>query len=196
MKYFYSILIGFFLIACGDHSHKNQITYKFTDQEGRSMKIMSDFETFDIFNDIPKPQDIEKTTLIMFLDLNSEDSKNYIVSMNHLRTSFPKVYIATILTQKYPKTEIEEYVQANKVSFPVLNPADNKNLLNDFFKKINESEEKTDPADKAQADQMTSSVKLPFFVMYDRHGKKYQTYSGVIPEEMFDHDIDYLSKKH
>ncbi|MDO7253153.1 hypothetical protein [Helicobacter cappadocius] len=196
MKYFYSLLIVLFFIACTDNAHKNQTTYRFTDQEGQPIKIQTDFNTFDIFSDTPKPQDIEKTTLIMFLDLSSENSKDYILGLNHLTQTFPKAYIIGILTQKYPNTEIDQYIQTNHIHFPILNPTDSKNLLDDFFKKINESDEKVNPTDETQAQQTDTSSKIPFFVLYDKHGKKYQTYTGMIPEEMFAYDIDTLSKKH
>lgn len=194
MKYFYSLLLALFLIACSDNTHKNQITYKFIDQKGQTIKIKSDFNTFDIHTDISKPQDIEKTTFIMFFDLNSSASKDYIISINNLKATFPKAYIIGILTQKYPKEDVENYIRDNNVNFAVLNPNDNKNLFSDFSKKINEENKKTDAADNPDETnaQTNTMIELPFFVLYNRHGEKYQTYSGIIPEEMFDHDINSL----
>lgn len=48
MKYFYSLLLAVFLLGCGESVHKNQITYKFIDQQGQPIKIQSDFDTFEI----------------------------------------------------------------------------------------------------------------------------------------------------
>lgn len=194
MKYFYSLLLAVFLLGCGESVHKNQITYKFTDQQGQPIKIQSDFDTFDIYTDTPKPQDIEKTTFIMFFDLRSPTSKDYIITLNDLETNFPKAYIIGILTQKYSQEEIENYIRENNIHFSILSPSDSKNLFNDFAKKINEDNKKTEQTDHTNEaeTQTTPMMEVPFFVLYNRHGEKYQTYSGVIPEEMFAHDINSL----
>lgn len=209
MKYFYALLLALFLVACGDNGHKNQITYKFTDQQDTPIKIQTDLDTFDIYKDTSNPQDIEKTTFIMFFDLSSSASKNYLTTMNNLTTTFPKAYILGILTQKYSQAEVQDYIQKNHIRFTLLNPKDNKNLFNDFVKKINEENKKADTEDETKENvqkeqntakdgtketdtQANTTIELPFFVLYDRHGKKYQTYTGIIPEEMFAHDIDSL----
>lgn len=194
MKYFYSLLLALFLIACSDNTHKNQIAYKFIDQKGEPIKIKSNFNSFDIHTDTSNPQDIEKTTFIMFFDLSSSASKDYIITINDLKEKFPKAYVIGILTQKYPKEDVENYIQNNNIHFTVLNPSDNKNLFSDFAKKINEENKKTDTADNPDETntQTNTTIELPFFVLYDRHGEKHQTYSGIIPEEMFTHDINSL----
>lgn len=194
MNFFYSLLLALFLIACADSTHKNQITYKFTDQKGEPIKIQSDFNTFDIYTDTSKPQDIEKTTFIMFFDLNSNTSKDYIITINNLEAAFPKAYVVGILTQKYPKEDVQNYIRENNIHFTVLNPSDSKNIFNDFTKKITEENKKTDAADNPDESnaQTNPMIELPFFVLYNRHGEKYQTYSGIIPEEMFAHDINSL----
>ncbi|PAF42593.1 hypothetical protein [Helicobacter sp. 11S03491-1] len=196
MKYFYTLLISLiFLAGCETQNHhKNQITYRFNDQNQNSIRIQTNFDTLNIDTKASREnQDMDKITLIMFLDLNSQNAKDYIFNINHLRLTFPKAYIVGILTNPVPQEQVDEYIQKNQVNFPILNPGDNKNLFFDFAKKINTID---NPPQTQATDAQIPTLEIPYFVLYDKHANKYQTYSGFIPEEMFAYDIGVLSKKY
>ncbi|PAF41639.1 hypothetical protein [Helicobacter sp. 11S02596-1] len=207
MRYFYALIMILVLLSgCTDRGeHKNQVKYTFSDQNGQTFQIQSDFDTLHRHTQDLKEND--NVTFIMFLDLASSDAKDYILHINHLKLTFPKADILGILTQPYSPEEIKDYIQANNVDFTLLNPKDSKNIFNDFAKKVQkngvlkntaqEAKESEENAPKEQnAEEQKLSLKIPYFVLYDKSGKKYQTYSGVVMEEMFAYDINTLLKTH
>ncbi|PAF51266.1 hypothetical protein [Helicobacter sp. 13S00477-4] len=191
MKSFFTFLFLLLMLnACSlDNTHKNQTKYAFIDQNQQNIQFWSNFDTLEI--DTEKSKNINKVTLIMFLNLNSEDVKKYIYSINHLKETFPKVSIIGILTQHFPQQEIDEYIKINNIDFPILNPNDKKNIFTDFTNKINSNESTT-----SNNIEKKSSLEIPYFILYNKNGKKYQTYSGTIVEEIFTHDISTLLKLH
>ncbi|PAF47321.1 hypothetical protein BKH46_04355 [Helicobacter sp. 12S02634-8] len=194
MKYFYGLMVCLVLFwgCSAGGGHKNQTQYTFSDSKGQTFKFWSDFENLELADKSNDPQDDGKIILLMFLDLQSQDSKDYILNIDHLLLTFPQIHIFGILTKPYPKEQITAYIAENQVNFPLLYPSDSKNMLQDF---IRQSEKSQDQTPNPQADS-NISPEIPYFVLYGKHGKKYQTYSGIVMEEMFAHDISTLLKAH
>ncbi|PAF48323.1 hypothetical protein BKH41_06315 [Helicobacter sp. 12S02232-10] len=185
MKYFYGLILVLTLLSgcMSNGDHKNQVKYTFSDQNGQTFKIQSDFDTFNIRTQ--KSEKNDKVTLIMFLDLESQNCKDYILNIDHLKLTFPRASILGILIKPYSQEQISLYAKENNVDFPLLNPTDSKNIFEDFSHKINPPQE-----------EQNTSLEIPYFVLYNKHGKRYQTYSGIVMEEMFAYDIDALLKMH
>lgn len=193
MRVFYSFILAlFFLVACSQENHKGQTTYTFSNQDNQKIKIDSNINHLEVLNKDDKF--LNKIVFIAFFDLDSKEFKNYIHSINNLKATYPKSYFVGILTKNYPQEEINTYIKENNIEFDLLNPNDKKNFFLDFKNKLSNSNK--DDTESNSESKEENLIPLPFFALYGKHGKLYQTYTGIIPEEMFSFDISTLIKKY
>lgn len=142
----------------------------------------------------------DKAIFMMFFDPKSSEAKNYFSNINHLFSNFPKIQILGILTQSKPDENLEAYAKRNDIKFTLLESIDSKNIFADFadFNRLvsTQNQEDThnvhDVSSKDKKIQNLGLPKTPYFVLYDKNGKKFQVYEGIILEEMFAYDISSL----
>lgn len=199
--YFLSaFFIIFFLVACSSENPSKKNSYEFVDQRSQNFKISTDFMTLKTEIKSKDESQDDKVIFVMFFDPKSSEAKNYFSNINHLFSNFPKIQILGILTQSSLDENLEAYAASNGIKFTLLESIDSKNIFADFinFNRLMSTQNQEDihnTQDISSKDKKIQNLELPktpYFVLYDKNGKKFQIYEGIILEEMFTYDISSL----
>lgn len=197
---FFAILL---FAACSFEDKDKKNSYNFIDQHAQNFEISTDFTTLKIkvkspmINKDDKQDD--RVTLVMFFNLESAKAKDYFSNLNHLFSTFPKIRILGISVQSSSHENLDSYAKKNAINFTLLKPIDSKDLFVDLIEFVRlvgtQSQANLDAQEVSLKDEKNQDLELlktPYFILYDKNGKKFQTYSGIILEEMFIHDISVL----
>lgn len=189
--------------ACSFEDKGKKNSYNFIDQRAQNFEISTDFMTLKIKvkNPMTNKDDKQddKVTLVMFFNFESAKAKDYFSNLNHLFSTFPKIRILGVSIQSSSHENLDSYAKENAIDFTLLKPIDSKNLFVDFIEFVRlvgtQNQANLDVQEISLKDEKTQDLELlktPYFILYDKNGKKFQTYSGIILEEMFIHDISAL----
>lgn len=196
--YFLSaFFIVFLLVACSSENPSKKNSYEFVDQHSQNFKILTDFMTLKVEMKSKNDGQDDKVIFMMFFDPKSSEAKNYFSNINHLFGNFPKIQILGILTQSIPDENLQTYAKRNGIKFTLLESIDSKNIFADFNRLMSTQNQEDihnfqDVSSKDKKIQNLELPKTPYFILYDKNGKKFQIYEGIILEEMFAYDISSL----
>ncbi len=117
------------------------------------------------------PESTHKPLFIMVFSLDAP-SAPFITLFNRIQENFKdKVAFLGFLDKAYPQDQIENYTKDHTLHFPMLNPMDST----PFSTPLN-----------------STSWPLPYFLLYDKQGKLYQSYRGALVEEMLTKELQDL----
>lgn len=180
----YILVVGLF-VGCWDNSKRpGEKKYIFQTQNMEKIQIYTNFDFFEAkMNN--KLLD-SKNTLVFFFDLDSVACLEYMEVLKNLQANYGDLRVLAFLNKTSNQQNLEELIKKFEINFLILNPLENKNILRDFAAKIYPNQN----SEKKQQDLRVPN--LPFLILYDRNGKKFEQYEGAVPQEMFMHDLSKI----
>ena len=169
------ILSLFVLSGCSnDVSKKEQSSNKELHAERDNSIVLKDTDGNNI-KIIPKENWFEfegyenKVVIINFFATWCPPCKAEIPHLNNLKKKYKKdvKIISVLLEENKSNEEIKEFMEKNSIEFTITNSISNFKL----------------------AKEIGGVRSIPFMLIYDRNGDYSQHYTGAVPEEMIDIDI-------
>ena len=172
------LVLGLMVLLLFGCSHDGRFDgakrYNFETFEGEKFEVRSNLDYLLISQ---KNKPITKNLLVFFLDLEDANSLEYIQTLKNLQKDYIDLQVVALSVKKLSREKMREFGIKNEINFLLLSPLDSRDMLKDFGVRL-EGE--------------GGSVGLPFLLLYDKGGKKIQSYRGAVPQEMFMFDLSNL----
>ena len=148
--------------------------YVFGTFEGVKFEVRSNLDYLLVAQ---KNKPITKNFLVFFLDLEDINCLEYTQTLKNLQKDYMDLQVVALSVKKLSREKMREFAIKNEINFLLLSPLDSRDMFKDFG---------------ARLEGDGSSVGLPFLLLYDKSGKKIQSYRGAVPQEMFMFDLSNL----
>ncbi|MCE3040350.1 TlpA family protein disulfide reductase [Helicobacter anatolicus] len=171
------------ITGCQNQTKRYGKSYTFQTLEKEKIQIYTDIDFFNLV--FKKKKKNVSNTLVFFFDPKNEACLEYFEVLNNLQAGYGDLQVVGVLNKNIKEEDFADFIEKFQINFLILNPTDNKSILKDFALKISLLSGKED---KIAAEK----IQLPFLLLYDKSGKRFEMYSGAVPQEMFMHDLSNL----
>lgn len=140
-----------------------------TDTQGDEIKVLNPKENQFVFEGFE-----DKIVMVNFFTTWCPPCKAEIPHLNNIQHKYQDdlKIISVLLEENKTHSEIISFMNENAVEFTITNS----------------------PANYDLAEKIGGVKSIPFMLMYDKNGEYFQHYTGAVPEEMIEADIQKILK--